>query len=89
MKKLYYLIALLVLLGCKKDDEVPVTSFTRIYDHSNYNVDYRPLDVEEGTDSYVILATTTLDRTQFPGIQLVQVVWFLLLQASETLPLHY
>ncbi|WP_339814981.1 hypothetical protein [uncultured Imperialibacter sp.] len=73
MKKLYYLIALLVLLGCKKDDEVPVTSFTRIYDHSNYNVDYRPLDVEEGTDSYVILATTTLDRTQFPGIQLVQV----------------
>jgi hypothetical protein len=73
MKKLYYLIALLILVACKKDDEAPVTSFTRIYDNSNYNIDYRPLDLEEGPDSYVILATTTLDRTQFPGIQLVEI----------------
>ncbi len=70
----YLLLFLAVsLLACNKDDEVPNTSFARIYDHSNYNLDFRPLDIEEITDGYMILSTTTLDRSQFPGIQLQRI----------------
>lgn len=73
MKKILYILSVAILLGCSKEDDVPVTSFARIFDHSNYNLDYRPLDVEETADGYMILSTATLDRSQFPGVQLVQI----------------
>lgn len=73
MKK-YLILSLPVLLfACNRAEEVPNTSFTKIYDHSNYNLDFRPLDIEGMADGYMILSTTVLDRSQFPGIQLVQV----------------
>ncbi len=73
MKKLIYLFSVLLLLACSKEDDAPITSFTRIFDNSNYNLDYRPLDMEQGEGAYTILSTTTLDRSQFPGIQLVDI----------------
>lgn len=73
MKKILYILGVVALIGCKKEDEIPVTSFARIFDHSNYNLDYRPLDIEETAEGYMILSTATLDRTQFPGVQLVQI----------------
>ncbi len=86
MKKYLYYITIVLLTACGKEEEAPVTSFARIYDHSNYNLDYRPLDVEETVEGLMVLATTTLDRTQFPGVQLVQIGAEGAYEASYTFP---
>lgn len=74
MKKNFYLLVLTALCwACAKENDVPNTSFTKIYDHSNYNLDFHPLDVESLAGGYMILSTTVLDRSQFPGVQLIQI----------------
>ncbi len=71
MKKMLFLFSVLVI-GCSEDLPGPKESFFRIYDDANATLDYRPIDVVETTEGFIVLAGTVLDDTDFSGVQLIQ-----------------
>ena len=70
-----HIIAFAILTGlfsCSKEDFDPKDSFTRIYDHSEAKRSYNPIDVVQTTSGFLVLAATQLERSDFSGIQLIQ-----------------
>ncbi len=61
-----------LLLGCTSDELEPDESFFKIYDHSNADVDYKPLDFAETIDGFLVIAGTELSTTDFQGVQLIR-----------------
>ena len=68
------LLGLLVFVwSCSDDLDLQQNSFTRIYDDSNAEVDYRPTDIAETANGFIIIAENEIDQSAFPGIQLLVV----------------
>lgn len=67
------LVACLLLSSCSEEAPSPAESFFKIYDDSNFDLNYDPIDVVEVIDGYIILAGTEQDNSNFEGIQLLRV----------------
>ncbi len=66
------IFAAFIFLGCS-DDEVSLSeSFLKIYDDSNFDLSYHPIDVVETIDGFIILSGTELTNSDFQGIQLIK-----------------
>ncbi|MEP1035409.1 hypothetical protein [Ekhidna sp.] len=70
---LFLFLAVIFLGGCADDEPALSESFLKIYDDSNIDVSYRPIDVVETVDGYIILTGTELSNTDFMGIRLIKV----------------
>ncbi|MFK7951597.1 MAG: hypothetical protein AB8B73_02025 [Ekhidna sp.] len=58
--------------GCS-DEEVPLSeSFIKIYDNSNADLSYHPVDVAETINGFITLSATELSRSDFNGVQLLK-----------------
>ena len=80
-------IGFLVLLSsCQEDIDLSTASLLRIYDHSNGELGFHPLDIGETSDGYFILTGRTLDQTNFEGIQLITTDRAGNFRAEENLP---
>lgn len=68
-------IALFTILvsGCADDEPSLTESFFKIYDDSDLDVNYRPIDVVETVDGFIILTGTELSKSDFAGVQLIKV----------------
>lgn len=73
IKALLLLIPILLTSGCSDDEPALSESFLKIYDDSNIDVSYRPIDVVETVDGYIILSGTELSNTDFMGIRLLKI----------------
>lgn len=70
---LKYLLFLPFIMACSDDEPALSESFLKIYDDSNIDVSYRPIDVVETIDGYIILTGTELTNTDFMGIRLLKI----------------
>ena len=73
MKFLSFALMIPFLLACSDDEPALSESFFKIYDDSNLDVSYRPIDVVETIDGYIILTGTELTNTDFMGIRLLKI----------------
>jgi hypothetical protein len=53
--------------GCSEEAFEPGDSFSKIYDHSNGDLSFRPVDVAPLGDGYIILTEKNLDNSDFTG----------------------
>lgn len=73
IKLLKYFFLIPLILSCADDEPALNESFLKIYDDSNTDVSYRPIDVVETIDGYIILTGTELSNTDFMGIRLLKI----------------
>lgn len=74
MKKLILILFIgYFVSSCSENEPSLSESFLKIYDDSNFDVSYHPIDVVETVDGYIILAGTELSNTDFTGVQLIKV----------------
>ncbi|MEP5611286.1 MAG: hypothetical protein ABJP45_03510 [Cyclobacteriaceae bacterium] len=71
--RVYQVLAILLLFGCSEDGPILSESFFKIYDDSNIDLSYHPIDVVETVDGFIILSGTELTNTDFQGVQLIKV----------------
>lgn len=75
-KHTLHLLLASILLGsiysCSDEEPSLTESFFKIYDDSNIDVSYRPIDVVETVDGFIILTGTELNNTDFMGVQLIK-----------------
>ena len=67
------LIIGICLSACSEEEPSLTESFFKIYDDSNFDVSYKPIDVVEVEDGYIILTGTQLDNTDFNGVRLLKI----------------
>ena len=73
IRVLLYILFVPFFLSCSNDEPALSESFLKIYDDSNMDVSYRPIDVVETIDGYIILTGTELSNTDFMGIRLLKI----------------
>ena len=73
IKRLYFAIATLLIISCSDDEPSLSESFFKIYDDSNFDISYNPIDVVETIDGYIILTGTEINDSDFMGISLIKV----------------
>lgn len=74
MKRIFFiLITTLVLFSCSDEEPGLTESFFKIYDDSNADLSYDPIDVVETIDGFIILTGTELNDEDFQGVQLIKV----------------
>ena len=73
MRKIALLLLPLFFLACSDDDISPSGSFSKIYDHSVYDLSFDPIDVVETVDGFIILTGIELEGSDFQGVQLLKV----------------
>ncbi|MEQ9006937.1 MAG: hypothetical protein RLP12_03570, partial [Ekhidna sp.] len=61
-----------LLLSCADDEPSLSESFLKIYDDSDLDVTYRPIDVVETVDGFIVLAGTELSKSDFMGVKLMK-----------------
>ena len=54
-----------VLFSCSEDEPALSESFFKIYDDSDFDVSYNPIDVVEVEGGYIILTGTERNNTDF------------------------
>lgn len=64
---------MMFIQACSNDEIALNESFFKIYDDFNIDKSYRPIDVVETIDGYIILTGTELNNTDFMGVQLMKV----------------
>lgn len=69
------ILAFLVLsaISCSESEPALSESFFKIYDDSNLDVSYRPIDVVETVDGFIILTGTELSKSDFMGVSLIKI----------------
>ena len=69
----FSLLGLLALLACGPEVEpvLPTDRFTKIYDSEQFDAAYRPLDVAQIDNGYVVLAARRLSDSDFYGVSLL------------------
>ncbi|MEQ9402735.1 MAG: hypothetical protein RIM99_04040 [Cyclobacteriaceae bacterium] len=72
-KNILLAVLSILFLGCSDDELSLSESFFKIYDDSNADLSYNPIDVVEITDGYIILTGTELSNTDFQGARLMKV----------------
>ncbi|MEO1254236.1 MAG: hypothetical protein AAFY41_05010, partial [Bacteroidota bacterium] len=73
IQKLCLALIVLLSISCSEDELSPSESFFKIYDDSNFDVSYKPIDVAEVVDGYIILTATDQPNSNFDGIRLIKV----------------
>ncbi len=68
-----FLLFMSLISGCSDDEPSLSESFFKIYDDSNFDVSYRPIDVVETVDGYIILTGTELSNSDFMGVRLIKI----------------
>lgn len=72
--KMSFLLVLIPLLFSCADDEPSLSeSFLKIYDDSDLDVNYKPIDVVETVDGFIILTGTELSKSDFMGVRLLKI----------------
>jgi len=67
-----YLLAGTLLFGCSEEEPSLSESFFKIYDDSNFDLNYHPIGVVETIDGFIVLSGTELDNSSFDGVQLIK-----------------
>lgn len=68
------LLVISIFIGsCSSDEPALSESFLKIYDDSNIDVSYRPIDIVETVGGYIVLSGTERSNTDFMGIRLIQI----------------
>ncbi|WP_425392884.1 hypothetical protein [Ekhidna sp.] len=62
-----------LFLSCADDEPALSESFFKIYDDFDLDVSYRPIDVIETVDGFIILAGTELSKSDFMGVRLIKI----------------
>lgn len=62
----------LTFTQCSEEDPNLTESFFKIYDDSNADLSYNPIDIVETIDGFIILTGTELTNTDFMGVQLMK-----------------
>lgn len=73
MKKLLPFFAFVFLISCSEEEPSLTESFFKIYDDSNADISYHPIDVVETTEGYLVLSATELSSTDFNGVELLRI----------------
>jgi hypothetical protein len=60
------------MLSCADDEPALSESFLKIYDDSDLDISYRPIDVVETVDGFIVLAGTELSKSDFMGVKLMK-----------------
>ena len=72
-KAIIYTVSVLVLSSCSDEEPSLTESFFKIYDDSNFDLNYDPIDMVEITDGYIILTGTEQDVSNFKGVQMIRI----------------
>ena len=73
IRKVFFLALVSLFFSCADEEPSLSESFLKIYDDSNFDVGYDPIDVVEVIDGYIILTATDQDNSSFDGIRLIKV----------------
>lgn len=71
-QSLAIILSALLLPSCSEEDPNLTESFFKIYDDSNADLNYNPIDIVETIDGFIVLTGTELSNTDFMGIQLLK-----------------
>ncbi|GAB4243518.1 MAG: hypothetical protein Tsb0034_21420 [Ekhidna sp.] len=63
----------IIFASCSDEEPALSESFLKIYDHSDLDLSYEPIDVVETVDGFIVLTGTELSNTDFMGVQLVKI----------------
>lgn len=67
-------IFLICACDIKKNKEATPTGFLKIYNEESYSNQYTPVDIEETSDGgFLILSSTVITTSSFPGIYLMKI----------------
>lgn len=66
------LFLVILFTACSNEEPSLSESFLKIYDHSNADLSYHPIDVAETVDGYIILSATELASSDFNGVKLIK-----------------
>lgn len=61
------------MVSCSQDEPALNESFLKIYDDTDLDMKYRPIDVTETADGFIILTGTERSNTDFMGISLMKI----------------
>ncbi len=67
------LFSFLSIVACSEEETTLTESFFKIYDDSDFDLAYDPIDVVETTNGFIILTGTEISSSDFDGIQLIKV----------------
>ncbi len=73
MKKFAFLFIAVSFLSCREEEPSLTESFFKIYDNSDFDLSYDPIDVVELNDGYIILTGTQREATDFKGVELIKI----------------
>ncbi|MEM9339528.1 MAG: hypothetical protein AAGA66_12415 [Bacteroidota bacterium] len=73
MKKFALIFITVVLLGCREEEPSLTESFFKIYDNSDFDLSYDPIDVVELNDGYIVITGTQRNTTDFQGVQIIKI----------------
>ncbi len=62
-----------IFVSCADEEPSLTESFLKIYDDSDFDLSYDPIDVVEVTNGYIILSGTEREDTDFDGILLMKI----------------
>ncbi len=62
-----------MFISCSDDEPSLTDSFLKIYDDSDFDLSYDPIDVVEVSNGYIILSGTERDDSDFDGILLIKI----------------
>ncbi len=72
--KVVALVPMVFFLASCSDEEPSLTdSFFKIYDNSDFDLNYDPIDMVEINDGYIILTGTEQSNSDFDGIELLRI----------------
>lgn len=71
-RRILNLLWFVALIGCTEDNPDLTASFFKIYDDSNADLGYHPIDIVETIDGFIMLSGTELSNTDFMGIELLK-----------------
>lgn len=63
---------ILLIVSCSDDTPSLSESFFKIYDNTNFDLSYHPIDVVETIDGFIILAGEEESSTDFQGVLLIK-----------------
>ena len=80
------LLVVSVITSCSEELDLESQSFIKIYDNQDGDVTYDPIDIIETTDGYLVLSATSLNNTDFAGIQILSLTTTGDFQTEFTMP---
>jgi len=58
--------------SCKEDNIDPTQSFFKIYDTQRSDVSFRPIDIVQTSEGFIVIAEQEADNSSFMGLQVIQ-----------------